>query len=116
MCFIRVSPKHAPLKPPGAAPTLTSIYDRPILDTSIDMDNPTAQEIVKSLDVNEKLRPVGSESSEEIQLQPTRSLSADEIREKTERKGSMPQGRKASRASAKGEDNDGRRRRASSKT
>lgn len=115
MCFIRVSPKHAPLKPPGAAPTLTSIYDRPFLDTSIDMENPTAQEIVKSLDVNEKLRPVGSESGEEIQLQPTRSLSADEVREKTERKGSMPQGRKASRASAKGVDHDERRLRISSK-
>lgn len=81
----------------------------------MDMENPTTQEIVKSLDVNEKLRPVGSESGEEIQLQPTRSLSADEVREKTERKGSMPQGRKASRASAKEEDNDERRRRKSSK-
>lgn len=42
MCFIRVSPKHAPIKPPGAAPTLTSIYDRPVLDTTVDMENPTS--------------------------------------------------------------------------
>lgn len=27
MCFIRINPSTAPLNPPGAAPTLTTIYD-----------------------------------------------------------------------------------------
>ena len=88
-----MSPKHAPLKPPGAAPTLTSIYDRPFLDTSVDMENPTSHEIVRSLNVDEKLHPVRTESGDDIQLQPIRRLSADEVREKTDRKGSMPRER-----------------------
>lgn len=96
MCFIRVSPRHAPLNPPGAAPTLTSVYDRPFLDTTVDMGNPISHDIVKSLNVDEKLQPLGTESGEAIQLQPTRTLSADEVREKTERKGSMPKGIMAS--------------------
>ena len=93
MCFIRVSPKHAPIKPPGAAPTLTSIYDRPFLETSVDLENPTSQHIVQSLNVDEKLHPVGIDRGDDIQLQPIKRLSAEEVREKTERRGSMPKGR-----------------------
>ena len=117
MCFIRVSPKHAPINPPGAAPTLTSIYDRPFLDTSIDMENPTAQGIVKSLDVDEKLHPVRTESGDDIELQPARTLSQEEVQEKTERKVSLPQRRRASRASAthKPKETSGGRSRKSSK-
>ena len=99
MCFIRVSPKHAPLTPPGAAPTLTSIYDKSFLDTTVDVENPTSKEIIKSLNVDEKLHPLGTESREDIELQPARSLSLDEVREQTQQKASMPKGRRASRAS-----------------
>ena len=99
MCltFLRISPKHAPLTPPGAAPTLTTIYDRPFLDTTVDMENPTSHGIVQSLNVDEKLHPLGDHSGEDIQLQPIRGISAEELREQGERKGSMPKGRKASR-------------------
>ena len=27
MCFLRIRPEHAPIEPPGAAPTLTTVYD-----------------------------------------------------------------------------------------
>ena len=114
MCFIRVSPKHAPIKPPGAAPTLTSVYDRPFLDTSVDMENPTSHEIVRSLNVDEKLHPVRADSADEIELQPIRRLSAEEALEKTLRMGSMPKGRRASRKSIE-DDKDGRKKETTSK-
>ena len=110
MCFIRVSPKYAPIKPPGAAPTLTSVYDRPFLDTSVDMENPTSHEIVRSLNVDEKLHPVRTDSADEIELQPIRRLSAEEVLDKTERKGSMPKGRRAFRKSIGDDNKDGRRK------
>ena len=108
MCFIRVSPKHAPLNPPGAAPTLTSIYDKSFLDTTVDTENPTSQEIIKSLNVDEKLHPLRTESGEDIELQAARSLSVDEVREQTQQKASMPKGRRASRASGGSEEKHGK--------
>ena len=80
------------------------------------MENPTSHDIARSLNIDEKLHPVSSESGEEIQLQPIRRLSADQVREKTERKGSMPKGRRASRANAGDEKRDRRGDKATSKT
>lgn len=108
MCFIRVSPKHAPLNPPGAAPTLTSIYDKSFLDTTVDTENPTSQEIIKSLNVDEKLHPLAAESREDIEPQPARRLSKDEVREQTQRKASMPKGRRASRTNGGSEERPGK--------
>ena len=115
MCFIRVSPKHAPIKPPGAAPTLTSVYDRPFLDTSVDIENPTSHEIVRSLNVDEKLHPVRTDSADEIELQPIRRLSAEEALEKTERRGGMPKGRRAIRKSIEDNNKDGGKKETTSK-
>ena len=66
MCFFKVEPKHAPLKPPGAAPTLTSLEEhyRATLagqledpNKAVDPTNKTSKYIAESLDVNEKLEP-----------------------------------------------------------
>ena len=108
MCFIRVSPQHAPLDPPGAAPTLTSIYDKSFLDTTVDIENPTSHEIIKSLNVDEKLHPLPTESRDNIELQPARSMSVDEVREKTQRRASMPKGSRTSRASGEIEEKQGK--------
>lgn len=66
MCFFRIDPEHAPLKPPGAAPTLTTLEEhyhaalmgeedgpKPALDAS----NPTSKSVAQSLDVSDKLEP-----------------------------------------------------------
>ncbi|KAL8690491.1 MAG: hypothetical protein Q9218_004067 [Villophora microphyllina] len=66
MCFFKVDPKHAPIKPPGAAPTLTTLEEhyRVTLagegqepEKAVDKTNPTSKSIAKSLDVNDKLEP-----------------------------------------------------------
>lgn len=106
MCFIRVNTTHQPIKPPGAAPTLTNVYDKNILETSIDIANPTSHEIVASLAVNEKLQV---EHGHDGQSQPIRKVTKEELTEK--RKGkrteSVPNDRKGSSSSKV----DGRRAR-----
>ena len=96
MCFLRIDTKHQPLKPPGAGPTLTTIYDRPFLETSVDIadtTNPTTNQIVTSLNINEQLREVNGK-----QMQPIRKVSMEVIIEKTEkRRESMPKNRKGPR-------------------
>lgn len=66
MCFFKIDPKHAPLKPPGAAPTLTSLeehYKAALAGeengpgTALDEANPTSNSIAMSLDINDKLEP-----------------------------------------------------------
>lgn len=66
MCFFRVDPKHAPLKPPGAAPTLTTLeehYKAALMGEEIgqksamDANNPTSRSIAQSLDVSDNLEP-----------------------------------------------------------
>ncbi|KAL8934028.1 MAG: hypothetical protein Q9216_006107 [Gyalolechia sp. 2 TL-2023] len=61
-----VDPKHAPLNPPGAAPTLTSLEehykatlagDGNAPAAALDGDNPTSNSIALSLDINDKLEP-----------------------------------------------------------
>ncbi|KAI4177133.1 MAG: hypothetical protein LQ343_000615 [Gyalolechia ehrenbergii] len=61
-----VDPKHAPLNPPGAAPTLTTLeehYKATLAGegndpgTALDGDNPTSNSIALSLDINDKLEP-----------------------------------------------------------
>ena len=98
MCFIRVNTKHQPLKPPGAAPTLTNVYDRSILDTSVDIANPTTKEIVASLNVAEELQVKRRQDSKPV---PLREISAEEVTEKTKgkRREGMPKGRRAGRDS-----------------
>ncbi|KAI4124059.1 MAG: hypothetical protein LQ341_007116 [Variospora aurantia] len=75
MCFFRIDPEHAPLKPPGAAPTLTTLEEhyqaalmgeddgpKPALDAS----NSTSKSIAQSLDVSanpEPNRPVTNGSA-----------------------------------------------------
>ena len=34
MCFIRIRPHHAPLTPPGAAPTLTKLHEKDFLGST----------------------------------------------------------------------------------
>lgn len=79
------------------------------------MENPTSHEIVRSLNVDEKLHPVRTDSADEIELQPIRRLSAEEVLEKTERRGSMPKGRRASRKSVGHDNQDGRKKETISK-
>lgn len=92
MCFVRVNTKHQPIKPPGAAPTLTHVYDTNILETSIDIGNPTSQRIVASLNVNEKLQ------SHDLALPPIRKVSVEEVIEKRKGKNreTMPHDRRSS--------------------
>ncbi|KAL9599352.1 MAG: hypothetical protein Q9219_003885 [cf. Caloplaca sp. 3 TL-2023] len=75
MCFFKIDPKHAPLDPPGAAPTLTTLeehYKATLAGeelgpgTALDRENPTSNSIATSLDINDKLepnRPVDSRSA-----------------------------------------------------
>lgn len=72
MCFFKIDPKHAPLEPPGAAPTLVTLeehYKANLMGElaelgedhkpkkALDRHNPTSNSIAQSLDVNEKLEP-----------------------------------------------------------
>ena len=102
MCFLRIDTKHQPLKPPGAGPTLTTIYDRPFLDTSVDIAdtaNPTTKEIVASLNVNEKLQEANGK-----EMQPIRRVSVEAVVEKNgKRRESMPKNTKRARRSRCGE-------------
>ena len=79
------------------------------------MENPTSHEIVRSLNVDEKLHPVRTDSADEIELQPIRRLSAEDVLETTARKGSVPKGRRASRKSIVDDNKDGRRKETTSK-
>ena len=90
MCFIRVNTKHQPIKPPGAAPTLTNVYDRTILETSVDIANPTTNGIVKSLNINEKLQAADGQTAEP---QAIRRVSVEEVskKKKGKRRESMPE-------------------------
>ena len=99
MCFIRVNTKHQPINPPGAAPVLTNVYDRTILDTTVDITNPTANKIVESLNVNEKLR-VKSDQKGQPPV-PVKRVSVEEVAVRREGKTreSMPKDKKGSRGS-----------------
>jgi len=99
MCFIRINTKHQPIKPPGAAPVLTNVYDRTILDSTIDVTNPTTLGIVQSLDVNEKLQ-VRSDQNGQPPV-PARRISVEEVTEKKKGKTreSMPKDWRWSRGS-----------------
>lgn len=66
MCFFRVDPKHAPLNPPGAAPTLTTLEEHYRITLAGELNepnqapkkaNPATKTIAQSLDINEKLEP-----------------------------------------------------------
>ncbi|KAL8868117.1 MAG: hypothetical protein Q9174_005204 [Haloplaca sp. 1 TL-2023] len=61
MCFFKFEPKHAPLKPPGAAPTLTSLDEHYRITLAGQLEDPNKamdpKNKTKSLDVNEKLEP-----------------------------------------------------------
>ncbi|KAL8948632.1 MAG: hypothetical protein Q9222_005197 [Ikaeria aurantiellina] len=66
MCFFKVDTKHAPLEPPGAAPTLMTLeehYKATLAgqmegpNNALDGHNPTSKSIAQSLNVNEKLEP-----------------------------------------------------------
>ncbi|KAL8763630.1 MAG: hypothetical protein Q9184_000630 [Pyrenodesmia sp. 2 TL-2023] len=69
MCLFKIDPKHAPLEPPGAAPTLVTLeehYKANLMGElgedheskrALDQHNPTNNSIALSLDVNEKLEP-----------------------------------------------------------
>ena len=105
MCFIRVNTKHQPIKPPGAAPTLTNVYDKNILETSIDVRNPTSNEIIASLDVNEKLQVNNAENAHS---QPVRKVSVEEVTKKHIGKSreSMPKDRRGSRGSKSNKEKD----------
>lgn len=99
MCFIRVNTKHQPIELPGAAPVLTNVYDRSILDTTIDITNPTANKIIESLDVNEKLQ-VKSDQNEHHPV-PAKRISVEEVavRRKGKTRESMPKDKRGSRGS-----------------
>lgn len=99
MCFIRINTKYKPIKPPGAAPTLTSVYDRPILDTSHDIANtaiPTTSGIVASLNVDEKLQDLGPADP-----QPNRKVNVEAtVKKGKKRKENLPDDRECSRSSS----------------
>lgn len=69
MCFFKIDPKHAPLEPPGAAPTLVTLEEHykanlmgelgEDLDPKkpLDRQNPTDNSIGQSLQVSDKLEP-----------------------------------------------------------
>ncbi|KAL8708781.1 MAG: hypothetical protein Q9225_007549 [Loekoesia sp. 1 TL-2023] len=66
MCFFKIDPEHAPIEPPGAAPTLVTLEEhyRAALageengpKTALDGGNPASKSIAKSLDANDKLEP-----------------------------------------------------------
>lgn len=66
MCFFKVDPKHAPLEPPGAAPTLVTLeehYKAALMGEETgpqiapDRGNATSNSIAKSLDITEELEP-----------------------------------------------------------
>lgn len=96
MCFVRVNTKHQPIKPPGAAPVLTNVYDRAILDTTVDITNPTANKIVESLDVNEKLQ-VKSDQNGQPPM-PVKRVSVEEVavRSRGKTRESMPKNKSGS--------------------
>ena len=98
MCFLRVNTKHQPIKPPGAAPTLTNVYDRTILETSVDIANPTSNGIFKSLKTNEKLQAADGQNAEP---QAVRKVSVEEVskKKKGKRRESMPEDWRGSRNS-----------------
>ncbi|KAL8817570.1 MAG: hypothetical protein Q9191_008122, partial [Dirinaria sp. TL-2023a] len=102
MCFLRIDTKHQPLKPPGAGPTLTTIYDRPFLETSVDIAdtaNPTTNAIVTSLNVNEKLQ-----EANDREMQPIRKVSVEAVVEKNQKtREGMPGNRERARRSRGGE-------------
>lgn len=63
MCFFKIDPEHAPIEPPGAAPTLVTLEEhyRAALageengpKTALDGANPS---VPKTLDANDKLEP-----------------------------------------------------------
>ncbi|KAL8766090.1 MAG: hypothetical protein Q9203_006449 [Teloschistes exilis] len=66
MCFFKFDPKHAPIRPPGAAPTLTTLEEHYRItlagqgyepEKPVDKTNPTTHPIATSLDVIDKLEP-----------------------------------------------------------
>lgn len=66
MCFFKFDPKHGPIKPPGAAPTLTTLEEHYRItlagqghepEKAVENTNPTTDTIAMSLDVNDKLGP-----------------------------------------------------------
>lgn len=102
MCFVRVNTKHQPIKPPGAAPVLTNVYDRTILDTTVDITNPTANKIVESLDVNEKLQAKSDQNGQPPV--PVKRVSVEEVavRRRGKTRESTPKDKSGSRVSRTG--------------
>lgn len=69
MCFIRINPSTAPLTPPGAAPTLTTIYDEAA--TTISPNNSFPQEPPPTPEPKPKRRkrssiPFGAKAAKEV--------------------------------------------------
>ncbi|CAD6569677.1 MAG: hypothetical protein ASARMPREDX12_002877 [Alectoria sarmentosa] len=72
MCFLRINPSAAPLNPPGAAPTLTTIYDEAATmptssmttspSNSLPKDPPTAKQKPKR---QKRSRPFSAKAAKE---------------------------------------------------